>query len=81
MIKSNEKTIKFYLHLITKAKVINTEHLFEQSYILEEYKSNFTKIMSLKELPLSQFPSGCAHYTDNSNPSFYDEINSIFIII
>lgn len=74
LIKSNIKTIIFFHHLISNTSILSEANLFEQGYVQEEL--NRHKEISLKELPLTTFPSGCEYFLKLHN-LFYDEIDSI----
>lgn len=73
-IRSNNNTIKFYYHLLAKAKKEKNEKLFEQAYIKDQLQ--YFPQVSLKELSLDVFPSGCEYVINKCN-LFYDEIESI----
>lgn len=79
LIKSNNNTIAFYYKLISNAHVMNKDNLFEQGYIKKELK-NYKNLISVKELPLNQFPSGLDIFV-KSHSIFYDEAKCIYILL
>lgn len=74
-IRSNNNTIKFYYHLLAKAKKEKKDNIFDQGYIQEEL-IYFKPKISVKQLSLDVFASGCAYIINKCN-LFYDEIESI----
>lgn len=76
MIKCNKNTKKLYYYLTHLVKIRKGDN---DQIILREGIRRFKKEISVKELPMNEFPSGCEYFRNNCN-LFYDEIESMNFI-